>query len=340
MAGDRRGARWIALVALCAAGASPTLGQHAPDPAKDPSLADPRLADPGSDRIRPRAPTDPIPPVTEPPHPVAVPTLQAPAPPDAMPGLEPIVGRLYPEGTYLSERRGVVTRAGGELVFIPARPANTGASPDPRAGAMVLLRNQRLKSLEDVLDAKPRAVVVSGHVSVYRDRQYLLLSSAGVPADAPPTPEAPEDAGVSRPEVRELIRALEARRTEGRTIADDPGARAARDAGRPGAKATRDEHAGLLAEGSILTRRRGRLLRAGPDGAFSFVADNDADSPGHPPIPLLACRLVEDLESLASQRGEGLTVRLSGRVRAYKGRNYLMPTMYQALRPGDVTPLQ
>lgn len=96
----------------------------------------------------------------------------------------------------------------------------------------------------------------------------------------------------------------------------------------------------LIPDGTVVTARRGRLVRAGRGGELAFSVDSDPDSPGTPPMTLLPCRLLESIEASAAQHGENMAFLVSGRVTVFQGRNYLLPTMYKTLRTSDVVPHQ
>ena len=68
----------------------------------------------------------------------------------------------------------------------------------------------------------------------------------------------------------------------------------------------------------------------GPGRQWDFVSDNDTETASEldPPMTLLPSLNLERIEELASDHGDALTFRISGRVFVYEGRNYLMPTMF------------
>lgn len=88
----------------------------------------------------------------------------------------------------------------------------------------------------------------------------------------------------------------------------------------------------LRREGQFIITRRGRLVRSAtaPGGVgmpWMFVFDADANGLTDPPIYLLPCQLLEDMESVAQQQGDALVFVISGQVYVYHGANYLMPTL-------------
>lgn len=250
--------------------------------------------------------------------------------------------RFYPEGTFFAKRAGSLFRAStGEVIFIPRRDALArGDAP------MVLLPCRTLERLESAPGVFQASTVVtlSGQAFVYKDRQFLLPSvysvsagesPAGPDLPAPAAPEAPASPPTDRdPAVADLIRDLEAARAAPRAVEAAP-ARAST----PAAESDPKPAKGHIPEGELVFNRRGRLSRT-PDGSLAVWFDGDHDSPPPAPLVLLRCRMTQRLEEMASARGEGLVVTVSGRVTAQGGRSYLLPTLAQVVAPGDVKPMQ
>jgi hypothetical protein len=130
----------------------------------------------------------------------------------------------------------------------------------------------------------------------------------------------------------------------------------------------------LVREGTMLTARRGRLLR-GAMGEFIFAPDNGtgmapptkpdakrgtkADEKGATakeaatqalaandpasmalgPMRLIPCLNLQEMERLTQTHAVPLEFKISGQVFVYDGKNYLLPTMYliEADRDGNVT---
>ncbi|QDU71849.1 hypothetical protein [Mucisphaera calidilacus] len=83
----------------------------------------------------------------------------------------------------------------------------------------------------------------------------------------------------------------------------------------------------LLRDGSFIIGRRGHL-RPSTDGAhLLFVFEAQDDQQPTLPMILQPCALREDMEDYMSQRGNTITFIISGQVFAYRGANYLLPTM-------------
>lgn len=351
---DRR-AQLAALFIIGSAAAQPGNPPKEPDPAlKDASLGE--VA--GSRQSRPATPPDIQP--TKPPAPA--PTTPAPAP-AAKPSLGPIPGlppepglssrRFYPEGTFISRRKGRLFRSPtGDVIFLPERDSKKrGEAP------MVVMGCQELDRLEAVPDAYSADVnvYISGQVYVYYDRQYILPSAYSVeriaPA-APTNPAASTDAepaakpatksATDDPDVAALIRDLETKRGTARAIQPQS------DSKNPDKKTERNEKPtekaasnpdSVSPEGTIILSRRARLIRL-TGGLLAAAFDGDTQSPPPPPMPFLRCRMTQKLDEAARSRGEDLTLTVSGRVTVYDGRNYLLPTLIQVATTGDIKPQQ
>lgn len=146
------------------------------------------------------------------------------------------------------------------------------------------------------------------------------------------------------PAIDEIVRQIreaegEAGLGEAANLAPDP------DAGDDEAE-SRDRSP--LPEGTYLSQRRVRLLRR-PGGALEVTLDNDADTPGEngpggepavAALTLLPCTLTESLAGSLELVREEPVLLISGRVYAYRGRGYLLPTIYRFESPGEVDPRQ
>lgn len=93
----------------------------------------------------------------------------------------------------------------------------------------------------------------------------------------------------------------------------------------------------LLREGTFLASRRGRIVRLA-GGEWQITFDADASGRGDPPMILMPCLNLGAMEKLAERGGEALSFTVSGQVFVYKGKNYLLPTMYAVNRQGELAP--
>lgn len=253
-------------------------------------------------------------------------------------GTDPDLGvpgaRRLREGTFISRRTGTLLRARtGDWIFVPRPSAD--ATLD---NAMVLVPSQTLERLEGALapGVERPSVSISGQVLMYRGHEYLLPGEPSIVLVEAPVPEpaaqAPGDAAPD-PNARaeNLIRELESRRPEARALNPVPP--------RPAAPAGEGEASKPLVEGALITARRGRVVR-GADGQLAFAPDNDAEGAHDRAMILAPCQTLTRMEEVSLWRGDGLVLEVSGRVLAYRGKAYLLPTMFVVPAPGDVTPLQ
>jgi len=92
----------------------------------------------------------------------------------------------------------------------------------------------------------------------------------------------------------------------------------------------------LRREGEFMVNRRGRLLRS-PEGYQLFVFE--ADGAGSPELPMIVqpSRLLQAMEEIVAERGDAVVFVISGQVHAYRGANYILPTMMKiAIRKGNL----
>lgn len=89
----------------------------------------------------------------------------------------------------------------------------------------------------------------------------------------------------------------------------------------------------LLAERSILTLRRGSVIRL-PAGDLVMVFHPDQEGKADRPMVLLPCQKLQQLEHLLDNRTEPPVFLITGQVYAYQGINYLLPTAYSLVGTG------
>jgi hypothetical protein len=90
----------------------------------------------------------------------------------------------------------------------------------------------------------------------------------------------------------------------------------------------------LLAERSILTLRRGSVIRL-PTGDLVVVFHPDQEGKADRPMVLLPCQKLQQLEHLLDNRTEPPVFLITGQVYAYQGINYLLPTAYSLVGTGE-----
>ncbi len=270
--------------------------------------------------------------------------------------------QLLAEGTYVPRIGGrVVKTTRGEIVFAPDTQQEGGAAaglPSPLP-LMVLLpsvrRDQLSAAMEDGIGADAKRTgstsiaasdraVLGGQVYVYHGRSYLLCSTFSSASTAPKSkdpqsPQRPEKPAASpaapsapeRPGVQELIHELEKSAEEQRALTPGTRRRVSED----------DSVAAAISEGSVVSNRRGRLVRLTDErGRLAFVVDNDPDSPALPALVMVPCQMLEQIEGVVAARGPEISVKMSGRVLTSNNKAMLLPVFFQVERRTDVTPGQ
>lgn len=276
-------------------------------------------------------------------------------------------GDRLPEGVFLTRLAGTLISAPtGESVFVfdppqpiepdpeeanrpePARPA----SPEPAraVGPMLLLPAQARGRMEDLAfgATNQRRFRISGEVVVYRGRNYLLPTSFSIITASAVSSEDAEGAQAAMleslerdPSVESLIDDIVERRDIARGLAS-PNATNGAPAGGGSVARTLDG----IAEGTLLTRTRGRLSRL-PTGEITFSTDNGLasnqvgeDDPTSGPLLLLPSLVTQRLEAVAAVHGSAAPLEVSGRVYSYAGRRYLRPIAYMLEPSADIRPMQ
>lgn len=324
--------------------------------------------------------------------------------------------RLMREGTFFSDRQGWLKPVGAErwaMVWDAVLDPKTGAmTVDP---PMAVLPCLKLMEMRRIVEARPETVTfrVSGRVLVYKGRNYLLptfFMTLAESAGGKPGAGTSELSDEARNEARLAFDDMMGRsgapgEPGGESESNDPDAilrgidKATPNVSIPVAPSGADGGNGangnstrvpvsgdamqtdqrwkLVREGTMLTARRGRLLR-GPLGEFVFAPDNGtgtdrstrkradnamaapkgskepAAAPSPTPTPMAAsetdtmllgpmriipCLNLQEMERLTQTHAVALEFKVSGQVFVYDGRNYLLPTMYliEADRDGNVT---
>lgn len=243
---------------------------------------------------------------------------------------------LLREGAFFAGVAGRIRRddSHGLWVFTPERPAD---STRPLA-EFVLLPCAKLEQMQRSVEALRQQEVlfeVTGRVLVFEQRNYLLPLSAslldrtapGAPTTSPATPPPGEPAAPpSTPtDAATLIRDLKTDVPIVRSLA-------AETTDAPAGQPSAEPAAPPRSDGTLIFSRRGTVMRT-PEGGWRFVFAADASGLADPPMTILPCLLLEQLRDLLRQRPQPPTILMSGEVLAYRGRNFLLPTMYQVERP-------
>ncbi len=245
---------------------------------------------------------------------------------------------LLPEGSFLSGQEGtlVLTTTGDHLfVFLPV-------GDEPAITAMILVPCGELERMERAAreaGSEYPVFKVTGQILVYHRRNYLLPTTWTQrepdqnPGEQPPPRTTPleDDEDISA-----LIKELEQSRDAPRS--------ALRRGDRlwlaPPRTPDQEQSRAPIADGTMISRRTGRLVRQGV--VWTIVFDN---SPAQTeakdaPLVLLPCLNHERLERLAARRADEFQVEVSGRVFAHGERNFLLPSVFQIVGAGSVRPIQ
>lgn len=96
----------------------------------------------------------------------------------------------------------------------------------------------------------------------------------------------------------------------------------------------------LKREGEFVVTRRGRIVRAaGGSSPWLFAFESDASGLSDPPMYLMPCRLLEEMEAMVEQYGDDAVFTVSGQVFVYRGSNHLLPTLMKlAPNRGNLQP--
>ncbi|MFT3684932.1 MAG: hypothetical protein QM783_08400 [Phycisphaerales bacterium] len=169
----------------------------------------------------------------------------------------------------------------------------------------------------------------------------IVLTAGGAgqppapPAQTPPPPAA---------DPADTIKRMEEQRRKDNPAAPAPANPAAPrpPAGAPEQPAAEPATTGtrLLRENTFITQRRGRMTRSMTN---EWVFTMDADAKGtraEPAMVLMPCLNLQNMEKAVERSGDGTSFTISGTVYVYKGRNYLLPSMFVVNRRGDLAPAQ
>lgn len=345
-------------------------------PTQTPPEEDPQLTDP-SWRETPEAPAPPTDPAADDPGAETRPDSGAAA---TAPDYRIRPAPLLPEGSFLPRRRGTLVRSGsGEWVYI-FHPDERGEAERPMT-LLPSATLERMEDVQSRRRDRPQFILtgqvfVYGNSNYLLPTAFSMApppsaSPSPAPGEAPATGaggeaelgageapgEDPDRAGVGAEEGAEAAAGPEPPRAGDldaavedlieRIESERPGARALgessmlADVTRAGERAGPDSAARPRPDGDLLVRRRGRLTRQA--GAWRYTIDNDSDgaSKFQTSMVLLPSLNLQRMEVLAADRGENQPFEISGLITQYRGRNYLVPTIYRVIPQDDgVRPLQ
>jgi hypothetical protein len=258
---------------------------------------------------------------------------------------------------HVEPRDASVASVGGGADVVAATPARPIA-----ASELIALPCTRLSEMERIIDsasaheARDVRFKVSGRVFVFRDRNYFLpthavvvsAESATAPAQsisiaetpAASSPAAPPDATApSSPadddSVEAIARALEkqtgpiARSSATTRATDSDRSPATRNGASVDAAAS--TRSATMQENTAVVNRRGKITRD-RSGGWLMVFDADASGLADPPLKLMPCTLLENIEDYARRVGNNSPIIVTGQVYLYNGQNHLLPTVYRIPR--------
>lgn len=245
---------------------------------------------------------------------------------------------LLREGSYLTDIVGLLRPdpQTGTWVFILERSTDetgsTGAPPQ-----FIFLPSTPLEQMQRTVESTDLEVLfrMNARVYAFQDRNYILpIGAAQLDrySESPTEPRAnqPDTAGDEAQGTRgnqsatDILQSLREEVTLPRALEGVPEDSDQASATTGGGRAT-------IEENSLVVNRRGRLSR-NATGAFVFVFDADATGLADPPMTLLPCLLLERLQREYHRGGSGATLLISGSVFTYRGRNFLLPTVYRLER--------
>jgi hypothetical protein len=251
------------------------------------------------------------------------------------------------EGAFIQSRLGdLVAAPSGQVIYVPDRTER-----EPGEGAVILLPCRALERLQDEWGGQ--RVIVSGEILTYHQRNMLLISdyrlvreipearpteSADLPAD--PDTATDEPTGLEEdPEVQDLLRELDrpdpSDPREGVDRLTDRLETLPRTPQRDAPTTTTGPE-----EGTLLLRRPARLVRNAV-GAWALAFDNDdPNRTDNASIVVLPSRALMRMEQWAMDQGDAARFLVSGRVYAYRGQSYLLPTIAQRLGASDINSIQ
>jgi hypothetical protein len=164
---------------------------------------------------------------------------------------------------------------------------------------------------------------------------------SGVDAPKPGQSEAPsrvQPPAEAQPSAEQVLNELLKRRAENPLIEPTRPETTPASADRPAASSTAPSAIGtapsvsqaapLRREGQFVITRRARMVRAPGGGpGWLLVFESDGSAMQDPPMYILPCQLLEDMETIVQQQGDAAVFTVSGQIFVYRDANYIMPTL-------------
>ncbi len=79
-----------------------------------------------------------------------------------------------------------------------------------------------------------------------------------------------------------------------------------------------------LREGQPVWNHLGRMVKDQAGTGYMFVFESDGKTMQDPPMPLLPCRMLQQMEAASGEGAKPVVFRVSGQVTEYHGKNYLL----------------
>lgn len=236
---------------------------------------------------------------------------------------------LLREDSYLTEATGRLIHDDqiGFWVF-EADPEHIPTTVEHRVPLrFIMLPCAKLQQMQRTVESTEFETVflLTGRITVFDDQNYVIPLDAPLIEQrqvAPPETLSEDEGDLNAPpapdDAEELIQSIRREVPIARSLApldDDPDVADA-------------DMESLAPEGQLIVARRGRVVR-NARGGWEFVFTADAAGLADPPMTLLPCLLLEQLQNTVAKRHAIDTILLTGEVYMYFGRNYLLPTTYQ-----------
>lgn len=289
--------------------------------------------------------------------------------PAAAPTLEPVRPNLPPtaaadlelgsnpplmrEGAFISNARAQMVKGKSGRLYAIFDADSQGRRLPP----MIMGESPHLAAIERMLERESAGarLRVFGRVTVYRDRNFLIATAPAmlerfevgetaplaaaptVSSQTPPADSRPA-APIADPSIEQIVAELDKAVGSGRTMPAAPGRNATPGGNAGPAPIVESGDVGVTS--GFLTTRRARVTRLA-DGQLAATLDNGTEGRADAPLLLLPNQNLTVLETIAEQLGDGVTYTLTGDVYVYKGRRYLLTSMYAVNRASDnVMPMQ
>lgn len=247
---------------------------------------------------------------------------------------------LLREGSYLTDIVGAlkIDAQTGAWVFIPETNADDQTSTGRAPLRLLVLPSTPLEQMQRTVESTDLNVLfrLNARVYAFDGRNYILPIGAAqldryseaAPANGDEAATETGDAGGANPpegdqSATDIMQSMRESVPLPRALEGVPETNG-NEAGGGGGRAMIDEN-------TIIVNRRGRIRR-NDNGAFVFIFDADSTGLADPPMTLLPCLLLERLQTQFRRGGNETTMLISGNVYAYRGRNFLLPTVYRIER--------